>query len=170
MSAEYVQLDEPFASLWRDVDPFVAVAAIRGKLYRELEGRRTLRFELGGKAYFLKTHSGVGWWALFKRLLLLRWPIVGAQCEYDALRACQVLGIDTMHAVAYGRRGFNPASQISFLITEALEPTEELDRYIETQRQALPRLWKRDTGAPSGARWANDILLSRMSKREMLLR
>ncbi|MFG9938751.1 ABC transporter substrate-binding protein [Pseudomonas aeruginosa] len=36
-------LEEPFKRLWNGRDPFEAVEALQGKVYRELEGRRTLR-------------------------------------------------------------------------------------------------------------------------------
>ncbi|VFS83385.1 lipopolysaccharide core heptose(I) kinase RfaP [Pseudomonas aeruginosa] len=43
-------LEEPFKRLWSGRDPFEAVEALQGKVYRELEGRRTLRTEVDGAA------------------------------------------------------------------------------------------------------------------------
>ncbi len=51
-----VELKEPFATLWRGKDPFEEVKTLQGEVFRELETRRTLRFEMAGKSYFLKWH------------------------------------------------------------------------------------------------------------------
>ena len=61
----------PFDQLWRGKDPFVAVDAVQGEIYREREGRKTLRFEVDGKGYFLKLHRGVGWKEIFKNIIQL---------------------------------------------------------------------------------------------------
>ncbi len=53
-----VELKEPFATLWRGKDPFEEVKTLQGEVFRELETRRTLRFEMAGKSYFLKWHRG----------------------------------------------------------------------------------------------------------------
>lgn len=47
-----VELKEPFATLWRGKDPFEEVKTLQGEVFRELETRRTLRFEMAGKSYF----------------------------------------------------------------------------------------------------------------------
>jgi heptose I phosphotransferase len=38
-------------------------------VYRDREGRKTLRLELDGRGFFLKLHRGVGWAEIFKNLL-----------------------------------------------------------------------------------------------------
>ena len=43
--------DEPFRTLWAGRDPFVAVEALEGEVFRELEARRTLRTVVAGCAY-----------------------------------------------------------------------------------------------------------------------
>ncbi|WP_430517280.1 lipopolysaccharide kinase InaA family protein, partial [Escherichia coli] len=53
-----VELEEPLATLWRGKDAFAEVKKLNGEVFRELETRRTLRFELAGKSYFLKWHKG----------------------------------------------------------------------------------------------------------------
>ena len=53
-----VELKEPLATLWRGKDAFEEVKTLQGEVFRELETRRTLRFELAGKRYFLKWHRG----------------------------------------------------------------------------------------------------------------
>lgn len=54
-------LAEPFKRLWAGRDAFDAVEALQGEVYRELEGRRTLRTEVEGNGYFVKIHRGIGW-------------------------------------------------------------------------------------------------------------
>lgn len=122
-------LDEPFRSLWAGQDPFVAIEALQGTVYRELEARRTLRTEIAGRGYFVKIHRGVGWGEIVKNLLSLRAPVLGAGNEYHATRHLQQLGVDTMRAVAFGVRGGNPATQRSFIITEELAPTVSLEDF-----------------------------------------
>jgi len=124
-----VWLDAPFSRLWAGQDPFVAVEALQGQVYRALEGRRTLRTEVDGRGYFVKIHRGVGWGEILKNLGSLRLPVLGARHERDAIRRLGELGVDTMRAVAFGARGANPARQHSFLITAALAPTVSLEDY-----------------------------------------
>lgn len=131
-------LAEPFASLWAGRDPFVAAAEITGDVVRELEGRRTLRFELDGKGYYLKYHQGAGWGEIIKNLVQMRLPVLGAGSEWRAIHAFERAGIDTMTAVAFGERGRGPAHRESFLITEALEPTVDLDAFTQQWPQTPP--------------------------------
>jgi heptose I phosphotransferase len=122
-------LDEPFQSLWAGQDPFVAVEALQGKVYRELEARRTLRVEVAGRAYFVKIHRGVGWGEIVKNLASFRLPVLGASNEWRAIKRLETLAVDTMRAVAYGVRGGNPATQHSFIVTEELAPTISLEDF-----------------------------------------
>ncbi len=128
MSDELI-LAEPFRTLWAAQDPFVAVEALQGKVYRELEARRTLRTEVAGRGYFVKIHRGVGWGEILKNLLALRAPVLGAGNEMRAIRRLEELGVDTMCAVAYGARDGSPATQHSFIVTEELAPTISLEDY-----------------------------------------
>jgi len=122
-------LAEPFASRWEDNDPFQAAFSLTGETYRDMGDRCTTRFEFDGGAYFVKTHSGVGFGEILKNLLYLRIPVLGAENEYQAIGRLNELGVETMIVAAFGRTGWNPCSERSFLITEALEPTEPLDEY-----------------------------------------
>ena len=101
-------------------DAFEQVMALSGVVFRDAPARRTLRFELLGKSYFAKLHSGVGWREIFKNLLTLRLPILSAMAEVHAIRKFNELGIPTTPLVAYGCRGISPASLQSFVITEDL--------------------------------------------------
>ncbi|MQM32015.1 MAG: lipopolysaccharide core heptose(I) kinase RfaP [Candidatus Accumulibacter phosphatis] len=127
MSGGVLFLDEPFRSLWAGQDPFVAVEALAGEIFRELEARRTLRTEVAGRGYFVKIHRGVGWAEIVKNLLSLRLPVLGAANEWRAIQRLSEIGVDSMHAVAYGLRGRNPGRQHSFIITEELAPTLSLE-------------------------------------------
>jgi heptose I phosphotransferase len=111
------------------VDPFDYLLNLDGEMFRDMRDRRTLRFTLGGRRYFLKAHLGVGWPEIFKNLLQLRLPVLGARNEWQAIKRLEQLGIDTMRVAAYGERGCNPARRESFIITEALENTESLEDY-----------------------------------------
>ena len=117
------------ARAWAGRDPFVEVTRLEGKTYRALEGRRTLRFELAGRAYFAKIHRGIGWREVAKNLLRLRLPVLGAQREWRAIHRLRELCVATMTPVAFGQRGRNPARRLSFLVTEALEPSVDLETF-----------------------------------------
>ena len=52
-------LAEPFKSLWAGRDAFTEVERLEGEVYRELDGRRTLRTEVEGRGYFVKIHRGM---------------------------------------------------------------------------------------------------------------
>lgn len=122
-------LRDDIAQLWRGRDPFTCAQAQQGAIFRNKEGRRTLRFEHAGRGYFLKLHEGVGWGEIFKNLLQARLPIVGAGPEYRALQALRAIGIDTLTAAGFGQRGRNPAAQLSFLITDELTSVESLEDF-----------------------------------------
>lgn len=124
-----VELKEPLATLWRGKDAFEQVKALQGEVFRELETRRTLRFELAGKSYFLKWHRGTSVKEIVKNLLSLRMPVLGADREWNAIHRLQGLGVDTMYGVGFGEKGVNPLTRTSFIITEDLTPTISLEDY-----------------------------------------
>jgi len=121
-------LAEPFKSLWAGKDAFEEVEGLQGQVYRELEARRTLRTEVGGQGYFVKIHRGVGWGEIAKNLITARLPVLGAGQEWKAIQRLNETGVSTMTAVGYGERGSNPAQQHSFIITEELAPTIDLEQ------------------------------------------
>lgn len=139
-----LQLAEPFKTLWHNQDPFVAVEQLEGKVYRALEGRKTLRTEVQGKGYFVKIHRGIGWKEIFKNLTTAKLPVLGAAQELAAIEKLQAVGVDTMTAVAFGEKGNNPAKQYSFIITEELAPTislEDLSLNWPTQPPSVTLKW-----------------------------
>ncbi|MDD9874839.1 MAG: lipopolysaccharide core heptose(I) kinase RfaP [Gammaproteobacteria bacterium] len=130
-------LDKTFADAWGR-DPFDHALRQRGEVFREKEGRRTLRFEVGGAGYFLKLHQGVGWLEILKNLAQLRLPVVSARNEWRAIRRLRELHLRAPVAVAYGSRGLNPARRLSFLVTEELTGSVSLEEFCATWRQRPP--------------------------------
>jgi heptose I phosphotransferase len=133
-----VHLEEPLRSLWAGKDPFRIVDALQGEVFRALEGRRTFRTELAGRSFFVKVHHGVGWGEIVKNLLSGRLPVLGAGNEWRACQQLAALGVDSMHPVAFGEHGVNPARRHSFLITEELAPTVSLEDHCRTWRAVPP--------------------------------
>jgi len=131
-------LAEPFKTLWAGRDPFEAVEQLQGQVYRELEGRRTLRTEVEGRGYFVKIHRGIGWGEIVKNLSTAKLPVLGAGQEWRAIQRLHQVGVPTMTAVAYGERGSNPATQHSFIITEELAPTVSLEDFSADWSQNPP--------------------------------
>ena len=118
---------------------FDYIMHLDGECFREQAGRKTLRFELAGKRYFLKAHYGVGWREILKNLLQFRMPVLGARNEWRAIQRLQAMGVKTMPLVGYGERGLNPARRQSFVITEALESTISLEDFCADWAKHPPR-------------------------------
>ncbi|BAP43014.1 lipopolysaccharide core heptose(I) kinase RfaP [Pseudomonas sp. StFLB209] len=131
-------LAEPFKSLWAGRDAFAEVERLQGQVYRELEGRSTLRTEVAGRGYFVKIHRGIGWGEVAKNLFSAKLPVLGAGQEFKAVARLHEAGVPTMTAVAYGERGSNPAAQHSFIITEELAPTVSLEDFSLDWRTTPP--------------------------------
>ena len=126
------------AQLPPSVDAFDYIMQLDGEMFREIANRRTLRFILNDKRYFLKAHYGVGWKEIIKNLLTFRLPVLGARNEWRAIQTLTQMGVETMTLVAYGERGLNPARRQSFVITEALEDTESLEDFCDDWETSPP--------------------------------
>jgi len=131
-------LNEKFKKSWQGDDPFVIVQSIEGTVYRKVKSRRTLKFSLDGESYFLKLHLGIGWAEVFKDLIQLRLPVTSAENEWNAINRLHELEIATMTVTAYGKKGFNPARQKSFLVTEDLNNTVSLEEYCSDWVEQKP--------------------------------
>lgn len=107
----------------------VAAEANPADVYRSKEGRKTLRFSRGGRSYFLKLHSGIGWAEIVKNLLQARLPVLGASNEYRAVQALRRINVDTMSVAAYASAGRNPARQQSMIVTDDLIGSVSLEDY-----------------------------------------
>lgn len=99
----------------------------QGQSFRDVAGRRTLRFDAGGRGYFIKIHTGVGWKEIFKNLLSGRLPVLGADNERRAIERLEQLGVATLKIAGFGSRGWNPARRQSFMITGELADTVSLE-------------------------------------------
>lgn len=108
-------------------DPFGALMGLPGDVYRDADGRQTLRVTIAGQEYFLKRHRGVGWGEIFKNLVQLRLPVLGAGTEVRAVRRLEQLGVPTLQVAGWGQRGLNPARHESFALTVALNGTVSLE-------------------------------------------
>ncbi|MEN8128097.1 MAG: lipopolysaccharide core heptose(I) kinase RfaP [Planctomycetota bacterium] len=99
------------------VDDFLKIDA---DLVRDFKNRKTGRFELGGKGFYIKKHFECGMGAVLDELFHLRKPHIGAGHERDVLDRLHAIGIDTMTVAAFGREGKILTRQRSFLVTEEL--------------------------------------------------
>ena len=115
-------------------DTFEAMMHLQGKAFRDVPGRKTMCIQLGKKSYFIKQHFGVGWGEIFKNLLSLKLPILGAMTEVDAIQKCEKIGIKTTPLVAYGQRGCNPATMQSFVLTEDLGDIISLEDMLQDSK------------------------------------
>lgn len=113
-------LKDVFKATQPNVSVFEQVMALRGKVFRDVAGRKTMQLSLAGQSYFVKLHFGVGWPEIFKNLVSLKKPILGAMTEVKAIQKLTQIGIPTTPLVAYGAQGCSPASMRSFVITEDL--------------------------------------------------
>lgn len=132
-------------TLCEQEDAFAVMRTIDGEVFRNKEGRRTLRFEHAGRSYFLKYHQGVGWAEIVKNLLQLRQPIISACNEWQAIKTLQKAGIDTMTLAAYGERGVNPAKRESFVVTDDLSRTMSLEDLGQQWQSRPPTLQSKYT-------------------------
>lgn len=141
-SDESLYINNELRQSLKGEDSFYQVMNIEGKVYREALGRRTLRFTRGSKDYFLKIHTGVGWPEIFKNIIYLRAPVVGALNEWHGVHRLKDLEIDTMTVAAHGIRGRNPATKHSFIITEALPTETSLEDFCGEWKNNPPRTLK----------------------------
>lgn len=115
-----------------DAAAFDRVMALEGEVFRNLAGRKTLRFIIGERSYFAKLHFGVGWREILKNLFFLRRPVLGARDEWRAIQRLAELGIATMTIAGFGERGLCPSGRQSFLITDELVDTVSLEDFCRS--------------------------------------
>lgn len=112
-------------------DEFASVFSIEGKIYKQRQGRTTLRFTIDDTGYFLKKHQGIGWKELLRYLFQFRIPVLSAKNEWLAIHQLQKLGVPTMSPIGYGRKGWNPGRLKSFLITRELAGMVSLKEFCK---------------------------------------
>lgn len=139
MRAEEWQVSPGFeADFSPDANRFDEMMCLQGEVFRDVPGRKTLRFSRNQNSYFVKLHFGIGWREIFKNLLSLKCPILGAKTEWQAIARLNQIGIPTTPAVAFAQRGLNPASQQSFLITKDLGDITSLETLFEAWKVNPP--------------------------------
>lgn len=111
-----------------------------------LRHRMTACIELddsqGTRRFYIKRHEPAPLREYVKPLIRLRWPIMGARNEWEAMFKFHELGIPTMIPVAFGRD-----CRRSFVMTQAIENCTKLSDWMETD------LEKPDGDARRQARW-----------------
>ena len=75
---ETIFLNKELESLFLSGDPFLVAEDIQGEVFRKTANRITKEFTFEGSKYFIKLHYGVGWKEIFKNLIKLRVPTLGA--------------------------------------------------------------------------------------------
>jgi hypothetical protein len=128
-------LRDELGVIWNNKDAFLEVQQLSGDIAREVPGRQTLRFEIGGNTYYRKLHTGVGWGEILKNLVRLRLPVISARNEWLALNRLAEIGINSFVPVAFGEKYLNPAKRLSFIVTRELTGAQQLDHYLGERLQ-----------------------------------
>lgn len=110
---------------------FDALMTVEGEVYRDVKGRRTVKFERGDQAYFIKSHAGFPWKDMLKTLLSLTKPVTGARQEWLGVQALERLGVPTMTVMGRGERGWLPGTGGSFIVTQSLQGMVSLEDLLE---------------------------------------
>jgi heptose I phosphotransferase len=124
-----VHLESGFAP---EIHRFEDFMALQGEVFRSVKDRQTHKITLGGESVFIKKHYGVGWDEILKNLFSLKWPILGARNEWQAIMRLNAIGIATTPLLAYGERGYHPAHKQSFVITRDLGDIITLESLCES--------------------------------------
>ena len=111
-------------SSYRSVDDFLKIDI---EIVRDFKNRKTGRFEIDGKGFYIKKHFECGSGAVLDELFHLRKPHIGAGHERAVLDKLHTIGIHTMKVAAFGQEGKTLAGQRSFLVTEELTRVESLE-------------------------------------------
>ncbi len=133
-----IELKSPFDIKWQDNDPFVEVEHLSGEIYRAVKQRKTLRFRFDDATYFIKIHRGTTVKEILKNLLSFRMPVLDAKQEWDAIHRLATANVNTMNGRAFGRKGLNPLTRHSFIITEDLNPAISLEDVTQTWLTSPP--------------------------------
>jgi len=109
-----------FEAVWEATNQAAVAKGLRAE-------RMTLQFSLPDPAtgeardFFIKRHQKSPWKEYFKSWSRLRWPILGARPEWQAIRDFHDCDLPTMTPVMLGEQGDR-----SFLITDALTGCQKL--------------------------------------------
>lgn len=119
---------------------FDKIMDLPGEVYRQVPGRRTLRFIQDGNGYFLKTHQGVGWHEIIKNLLYLKRPVLGADSEWHALHFLNRIGLKVPKPLGFGQKGRNPAKRLSFVIMEEIRDAISLEDFAKQKHGRIDNI------------------------------
>lgn len=119
----YPDYSELFGS-FRSIDDFLGIDI---ETVRDFKNRKTGRFEVDGKGFYIKKHFECGFAAVLDELLHLRKPHIGAGHERFVLDRLHDIGIKTMHVAAFGQEGKTLLKQRSFLVTDELTHVKSLE-------------------------------------------
>ncbi|WP_081726677.1 lipopolysaccharide core heptose(I) kinase RfaP [Methylophilus sp. 5] len=114
--------------------------ALQGEVFRAVKDRQTHKVTLNGESVFIKKHYGVGWGEILKNLFSLKWPVLGARNEWQAIHLLNKIGLATTPLLAYGERGWCPASKQSFVVTRDLGDIVTLETLCESWEKEPPPL------------------------------
>ena len=80
MLSPYFTVDDTFkeALPWED-GIMDRLMVMDGEVARHHKNRRTVRFTIGGEAYYIKTHSGTSLGEILKNLVNFSLPVTGAR-------------------------------------------------------------------------------------------
>jgi UDP-glucose:(heptosyl)LPS alpha-1,3-glucosyltransferase len=131
-------LEKELKKHWPKLECFEEIMQLNGELYRDMQGRKTFRFQLDGQSYFIKQHFGVGWREIAKNLLFGRLPVIGATTEYLAINRLTRLNIPTLSTAGFGVKGCNPATQRSFLITHEITNAISVEDLVKEWKTIPP--------------------------------
>lgn len=124
-----IYLGDPFERIWEGKNVFDEIRRLNGVVYRNVLTRKTINFKVEGESFYLKVHQGTTIFEILKNLLQFKFPVLGAKCEYLAIKKLHSLNINTMTVAAFGEAGLNPLRKISFIITKDLNPAISLEDY-----------------------------------------
>lgn len=162
-------MNDRFSRHWQGMDVFAAASALQGKVYRSLEQRSTIAFELEGQRYFIKRHRGTTWREILKNLTTGRLPVVSARNEYVALDVLRKCGVAVPLLAAYGRRGCLPSSIESFIVTEDVGPHESLEDYCRPWGGRAPAFAEKQQLIAAVARMARRMHAAGICHRDFYL-
>ncbi|MCR9278894.1 MAG: lipopolysaccharide core heptose(I) kinase RfaP [Pseudomonadaceae bacterium] len=133
-------------------DAFEVLMNLPGQSMREVASRSTRLVRIADKPYYCKFHRGVGWREIFKNLIIGRLAVVDANNERLASERLTAAGVESLSVAAFARRGANPATRESFLLTDPVSPALSLE--------ALALCWQLNRPAPAVRR----ALIRRVAK------
>jgi lipopolysaccharide core heptose(I) kinase len=141
LSQVYMRPD--IARVWPEHGLLETAFALRGEIFREVPGRRTMRVQIAGANYFVKLHYGVGWAEIVKNWMQFKWPVVGAANEYLACSRLQAAGIAAPKPAAYAESKGSIAKRRSFVLTDELAGYTSLEDVTDNWPQQPPTLVQR---------------------------